>query len=135
MLWTKAARGGRRTPWFNQEVKDAIRAKKEAYKAWLGNKAPLLRRWYTEARKVAAETVKASKAKSWKDFGVKLDSDFRSANKVFWQTIRRLRNKKPSSTPAIKNSAGVLLTTEKNILGRWREYFLNWMLELQVMVQ
>ena len=44
----------KRTPWWNQEVKEAIRAKKVAYKAWLANKSSLeLRSQYSEARKSA----------------------------------------------------------------------------------
>ena len=31
-------RSEKRTPWWNQEVKETIRAKKVAYKAWLANK-------------------------------------------------------------------------------------------------
>ena len=45
------------------------------------------------------------------------------ANKVFWQTIRRLRSKKSSVTHSIKDSAGNILTDENEILSRWREYF------------
>ena len=42
----------KRTPWWNQEVKEAIRAKKMAYKAWLANKLSVeLCSQYSEARK------------------------------------------------------------------------------------
>ena len=44
-------------------------------------------------------------------------------NKVFWQTIRRLRGKRSSVTYFIKDSAGNILTDENEILSRWREYF------------
>ena len=85
----------KRTPWWNQEVKKAIRAKKVAYKAWLANKSSLeLRSQYSEARKAAVTKVKLSKERAWKEFGERLDDDFKTANKVFWQTIRRLRGKR-----------------------------------------
>ena len=76
---------GKRTPWWNQEVKEAIRAKKDAFKAWLQNRSSsdLLYR-YTEARKAATLAVKKSKEKSWEEFGRRLDSNYFSANKVFW---------------------------------------------------
>ena len=84
----------KRTPWWNQEVKEAIRAKKVAYKTWLANKSSLeLRSQYSEARKATATKVKLSKERTWKEFGERLDDDFKTANKVFWQTIRRLRGK------------------------------------------
>ena len=52
----------KRTPWWNQEVKEAIRAKKVAYKAWLANKSSLeLRSQYSEARKSAVTKVKLFK--------------------------------------------------------------------------
>ena len=75
----------KRTVWWNQEVKETIRAKKTAFIAWLTNKSSKqLRLRYSAARKIAATIVKQSKEKSWKEFGQKLDTDYRSANKVFW---------------------------------------------------
>ena len=78
---------------------------------------------YTEARKAATSAVKKSKEKSWEEFGRRLDSNYFSANKVFWQTIRRLRGKRLSITYSIKDSDGNILTDENEILSRWREYF------------
>ena len=44
----------KRTPWWNQVVKEAIRAKKDAFKAWLQNKSSCgLQSRNTEARKAA----------------------------------------------------------------------------------
>ena len=74
-----------------------------------------------KARKAGTFAVKKSKEKSWKEFGRRLDSNYFSANKVFWQTIRRLRGKTLSVTYSIKDSAGNILTDENEILSRWRE--------------
>ena len=98
----------KRTLWRNQEVKEAIRAKKVAYKAWLANKSSAkLRSLYSEARKAAATKVKLSEERAWKEFGVRLDDDFKMVNKVFWQTIRRLRGKRPQAALFIEGSNGV----------------------------
>ena len=75
------------------------------------------------ARKAVAQTVKLSKQKTWNDFGIKRESDYRSANKVFWQTIRRLRGRKPTAAVPIRDNKGVLLTSKEDILSRWKEYF------------
>ena len=84
----------KRTAWWNQEVKEDIHAKKTAFRAFITNKSfEQLRLRHSAARKTAAIIVKQSKEKSWKEFGQKLDTGYRSANKVFWQTIRRLRGK------------------------------------------
>ena len=113
----------KKTPWWNQEVKEAIRAKKDAFKAWLQDRSSSdLQSRYTEARKAATLAVKKSK-KSWEELGRRLDSNYFSANKVFWQTIRRLRGKRSSVTYSIKDSDGNILTDENEILSRWREYF------------
>ena len=114
----------KRTPWWNQEVKEAIRAQKEAFKAWLRNRSSSnLQSRYTEARKAATLAIKKSKEKSWEEFGRRLDSNYFSANKVFWQTIRRLLGKRSSITYSIKDSDSNILTDKNEILSRWREYF------------
>ena len=114
----------KRTPWWNQEVKEAIRAKKDAFKAWLQDRSSSdLQSRYTEARKAATSAIKKSKEKSWEEFGCRLDSNYFSANKVFCQIIRRLRGKRSSVSYSIKDSACNILTDESEILARWRENF------------
>ena len=71
----------------------------------------------------AATKVKLSKERAWKEFGERLDDDFKTANKVFWQTIRRLRGKRSRAALFIDDSNGVTLKDQDAILNRWREYF------------
>ena len=60
----------KRTPWWNQEVKEAIRATKDAFKAWLQDRSSSeLHFRNTEARKAATSAVKKSKEKSWEELG------------------------------------------------------------------
>ena len=109
---------------MDQEVKEAICAKKVAYKAWLANKSSLkLRLQYSEARKAAATKVKLSKERAWKEFGERLDGDFKTANKVFWQNIRRLLGKRSRAAFFMADSNGVTLKDQDVILNRWRDYF------------
>ena len=64
----------KRTPWWNQEVKQAIHAKKVAYEAWLANKSSVeFRSQCSVARKAAATKVKVSEERAWKGFGERLD--------------------------------------------------------------
>ena len=52
-----------------------------------------------------------------------LDDDFRTANKVLWQTIRRLGGKRSQAAFFIEGSNGVTLKHQNAILNRWRECF------------
>ena len=101
------------TPSLNQEVKEAIRTKKDAFK----------QSWYTEATKAAISAVKPSKEKSWEEFGRRLDSNYFWANKVLRQTICRLRGKRSSVTYSAKGSAGKILKDKNETISRWSEYF------------
>ena len=78
---------------------------------------------YSAARKTAATIVKQSKEKSWEEFGQKLDSDYRSANKVFKQIIHHLRGRRTQIATFIKDTNDVFLKHQKGILNCWREYF------------
>ena len=119
-----AAGGEKRTAWFKTPgVQEAIRGKKKTYRDWilLGDSASRDR--YTEARRTCKLAVRAAKEQSWKEFGEKLESDHRSAKKVFWQTIRRLRGRKFNIIEGVKSKDGVLLSNETDILRRWSEHF------------
>ena len=62
----------KRTRWWNQEVKEGIRAEKDTFKALLLDRSDLQSQ-YTKAQKAATLAVNKSK-KSWKEFGRRLDS-------------------------------------------------------------
>ena len=109
--------GTKGTAWWNQEIKKSICVKKTAFRAWLTNKSSeQLQLRYTTARKTAATIVKLCKEKSWKEFGQKLDTDYRLANKVLWKTIRCFRSKQTPVATFIKDTDGVLLKHQKCIL-------------------
>ena len=71
---------------------------------------------------MATSVVKKSTTKSWEEFGRRLDSNYFSANKVFWQVIRRLPGKRLSIMYSIEDSASNILPDENKIFSRWREY-------------
>ncbi|CAF1059527.1 unnamed protein product [Rotaria sp. Silwood1] len=52
-----------------------------------------------------------------------MESNYHSATKMFWQTIRRLRKGGLKQTRSVKNINGELLTREEDVLHRWKEYF------------
>ena len=109
-----AAGSEKTTPWWNQDVEEAIRAEKNAFKAMLQNRSSSdMQSRFSEARKAAALALKTSKECAWKEFGRRLDSNYSSANKVFWQTILRLRGKSLSTTTSIKDSTRNILRDEK----------------------
>ena len=76
----------KKTAWWNQEVKKAIRAKKSTFRAWSTNKSSeQLRLRHFAEHKTAATIVKQSNEKLCEEFGQKLDTDYRSANTVFFK--------------------------------------------------
>jgi len=115
--------GGVRTPWWTPEVRASVAAKKVAFLAWLGSGSPDLRERYRTLRKEAAKAVAEAKVRAWESFGEEMEADYRTANKVFWQTIRRIRRGKRDSLQVLKDRQGGLLTSEEDILQRWREHF------------
>jgi len=92
----------------------------------------------------AAFTVTNSKMQSCDIFGYKLDSNHWHANKVFWRTVRRLRNKRSNIAEHIWDQNGVLLSNDgtsladeesistivwihPEMLKPWIEVFIGWL--------
>ena len=95
------------TTWWNQEVKEDIRGNKATPRGWLTNKSSeQLQLQCSAARKTAATIVKQIKETLWEEFGQRLDTDYRSASKVFWQTIRRLHCKRTPVATFIEDTNG-----------------------------
>ncbi|KAI3365471.1 hypothetical protein L3Q82_010545 [Scortum barcoo] len=83
-----------RTRWWTPEVRDAIKLKKESYRAMLtcGTPPDAVDR-YRQAKQAAAQAVLEAKTRVWEEFGEAMEEDYRSALEeiLFWQTIRCLR--------------------------------------------
>ncbi|KAK3548003.1 hypothetical protein QTP70_001912 [Hemibagrus guttatus] len=119
-----AGRGGNpRTQWWTLEVRDAVKLKKESYRAWLARGTPEAAEAYRQAKQTTAVVVSEAKTRVWKEFGEAMEKDYRTASGKFWQTVRRLRRGKQLSANTVYSGGGELLASTGDIVGRWKEYF------------
>ena len=119
-----ACRGGNpRTRWWTPAVRDAVKLKKESYRAFLACGTPEAADRYRLAKRAAAAAVAEAKTRVWEEFGEAMENDFRTASKRFWSTIRRLRGGKRCTVNTVYSGDGALLTSTRDIVNRWKEYF------------
>ncbi|TWW81730.1 R2DM Retrovirus-related Pol polyprotein from type II retrotransposable element [Takifugu flavidus] len=119
-----ACRGGNaRTRWWTPAVRDAVKLKKESYRALLACGTPEAADRYRRAKRSAATAVAEAKTRAWEEFGEAMENDFRTASKRFWTTIRRLRKGKQCTVNTVYSGDGVLLTSTRDVVDRWKEYF------------
>ncbi|KAK3513701.1 hypothetical protein QTP70_028906 [Hemibagrus guttatus] len=119
-----AGRGGNpRTQWWTLEVRDAVKLKKEFYRAWLARGTPEAAEAYRQAKRTTAVVVSEAKTRVWEEFGEAMEKDYRTASGKFWQTVRHLRRGKQLSANTVYGGGGELLASTGDIVGRWKEYF------------
>ncbi|KAK3523553.1 hypothetical protein QTP70_002456 [Hemibagrus guttatus] len=115
--------GNPRTQWWTLEVRDAVKLKKESYRAWLARGNPEAAKVYQQAKRTTAVMVSEAKTRVWEEFGEAMEKDYRTASGKFWQTVRRLRRGKQLSANTVYGGGGELLVSTGDIVGRWKEYF------------
>ncbi|KAK3519394.1 hypothetical protein QTP70_027533 [Hemibagrus guttatus] len=119
-----AGRGGNpRTQWWTLEVRDAVKLKKESYRACLARGTPEAAEAYRQAKRTTAVVVSEAKTRVWEEFGEAMEKDYRTASGKFWQTVRRLRRGKQLSANTVYGGDGELLVSTGDIVRRWKEYF------------
>ncbi|TWW66954.1 hypothetical protein D4764_20G0009860 [Takifugu flavidus] len=119
-----ACRGGNtRTRWWTPAVRDAVRLKKESYWALLACGTSEAAGGYRRAKRSAATAVAEAKTRAWEELGEAMENDFRTASKRFWTTIWRLRKGKQCTVNTVYSGDGVLLTSTRDVVDRWKEYF------------
>ncbi|KAK0134955.1 Transposon TX1 uncharacterized protein [Merluccius polli] len=119
-----ACRGGNsRTRWWTPAVRDAVKLKKESYRTFLACGTLEAAGRYRQAKRSAAAVVAEAKTRTWEEFGEAMENDFRTASKRFWTTIWRLRRGKQCIVNTVYGGDGALLTSTRDIVDRWKEYF------------
>ena len=68
----------KRTRWWNEEVKEAVRKKKVAYMMWLQRKTSEAKDEYHRAKKEAKRVVRIAQNEEWMELGRSLQSDFQN---------------------------------------------------------
>lgn len=67
--------------------------------------------------------VKDAKKITWQKFGEKLENNSQGNQKLFYNTLKKLRKEKQVKAITIKNKEGTILTKLEDVLDRWKEYF------------
>ena len=91
-------------------MRDAVKLKKESYRAFLVRGTPEAADGYRLAKRNAASVVAKAKTRAWEEFGEAMENDFRTASKRFWTTIRRLRRGKQCAVNTVSGGDGALVT-------------------------
>ena len=123
-LGTKWVGGTKRkhSPWWSEELKNAVKDKTRKHRIWMKQRNELTRREYVEARnKVNKEKIKAKK-NWWQEKGKELEEDIMKDRKKIYGLAKVYRKPKTGMTN-IKNKQGQLQITAEEINNTWTEYF------------
>nr|XP_053629700.1 uncharacterized protein LOC128686692 isoform X1 [Cherax quadricarinatus] len=121
--YRKVGAGGKRSDWWNDDVKRVVREKKLAYEKFLQSRSDARREEYMEKKREVKRVVKQCKKRANERVGEMLSTNFVENKKKFWSEINKLRKPREQMDLSVKNRRGELLNGELEVLGRWREYF------------
>ena len=120
---SKRIRKGFSRPWYDDEVKALVEARREAHKLYVAN--PKKERWqdFTKARGKCGKAIKKKKAGLWQEFIDGFDKAYKGNHKMMWNLVRRLvpSSNKISMQP-IKGKNGQLATSEEEIMEAWADH-------------
>lgn len=115
--------GQKQTAWWNEDIKIQVKLKKQKWQNYLNNRTTANYGRYKDQREKVKNLVRESKQKSWMKFGEKLEHNSKENQKLFYKILKNLRNKESTDIITIRNEEGKILTEEKQIMTRWKEYF------------
>ena len=113
----------KRTPWWGEEVKTAVRSKIKHFRIWMKSRSVEDRQAYVQTRNEVQRVKRKSKEESWRKIGEDLKADFKGTKKLLYNLANNYRGKRQCISYAIKDKNDCLLTELGEIAVRWREYF------------
>ena len=113
----------KRTPWWEEEVKTAVRSKIKHFRPWMKSRSVEDRQAYVQTRNEVQRVKRKSKEESWRKTGEDLKADFKGTKKLLYNLANNYRGKRQCISYAIKDKNDCLLTESGEIAERWREYF------------
>uniref|UniRef100_A0A1Y1JWU5 Reverse transcriptase domain-containing protein n=1 Tax=Photinus pyralis TaxID=7054 RepID=A0A1Y1JWU5_PHOPY len=119
----KGTRNDKKTEWWNKEIKDEVKAKKNLWKKYLQNRTEAKYEEYKNQRAKVKNMVKQAKEQSWIKFGEKMETNSKENQKLFYKVLKNMRTGKQKQISSIMDKDGNILTEDDEIMDRWKEYF------------
>ena len=116
--------GGRFTRgWFDDEVKNAIKKRREAHARYLQCDSSENWKEFCRLRKLAKRMVMVKKRADWAKFMQRIEDAYKNNHKQLWQLIDRLMpsGKKLAVAP-VRGKNGALARSEEQIMDVWAEH-------------
>lgn len=114
----------KKTPWWTEEVKKAVKEKTGAFRRWMKERTPETREVY-EAKRNSANRVKTeTKQLKWKQLCDDLEKDLQGNKKLIYQLAKSYRKGRSEKADNIKDmNNGEILTNPEDINHTWKQYF------------
>ena len=112
----------KRTNWWNEEVRCAVRNKKVMYKRLLDTGTVEAKQMYNKAKLVAKNAVRRANNEEWVKLGRKLEKNASSNQQRFWAKVNGSRRTEKGVTHVYDNNNNKLLEGEE-VVKRWKEHF------------
>ena len=113
---------GRAAKWWDSEIKEKIKCRREVHKKMINGQEDL---WdeYCRLRKEVKHLVIDKKLKVWNEVVDKVNTDFEGNRKIFWSFVGRKTRGKKSTISSLKNEAGASMTSVKGKLDILRKHY------------
>jgi hypothetical protein len=106
--------------WWNKEIEQLVKLKKEAYRQWLHSRAESDKKVFRELCTRVKRTVEEAKMRAWEEFGKELQTDFWNNSQMFW---RKIRNRTNQTRVMLKNEKGEVIQEDEKLAEWCKKYF------------
>ena len=118
-------------PWWTEEVKEAVKDKRDAYKKSLERNVPEnvkmeRKRAYRECKRRVKEAIEESKRRVDEDFGRQLSEKYKRDKKMYWKEVRKEREQENQGSCVggeVKDVNGGIIREKEAVKDRWKTYF------------
>ena len=121
--YKKLGRKGKRSEWWDDEVRDLVRNKRRAYETYLRTRDERDKNEYKLRNREVKDKVREKKRLVDERWGESLSKNFREKKKLFWKEVNADRKCRDQMDMQVKDVGGNVLSVGENVVRRWRDYF------------
>ena len=117
--------GGKKktTPFWNEEMRKAVKNKNDAFRKWLKERTEDSRINYVTLRNESKRTKRKVVDETWERIGRDLEEDYHGTRKLLYSMAKGYRKVNKEKSYSLKDDQNNLLTEPEDVDRRWNEYF------------